>query len=62
MTLPSDPKSAAKPTPVQLAERALAMKREAAKAGGPQAAAGRKQSLTAAAHRSASQSKPAMRK
>ena len=52
-----------KPSQTSGAERALAMKREAvAKSAGPNAAAGRKQSLTAAHHQSASKSKPAMKK
>jgi hypothetical protein len=54
----ADPKSKS----VQLAQRALEMKRAAAKGGGADAAAGRRQSLTDAAHRSASKSKPAMKK
>jgi hypothetical protein len=45
------------------AERALQLKRQAAgKAAGPDAAAGRREALTAAAARSASKSKPWMKR
>jgi len=59
MTDPSD--AAAKP-PASSVPRALEMKREAAKAAPSQGLAGRKQSERAAAARSASKSKPALRK
>lgn len=60
MTDPADPP--AKAASVSPAQRALEMKRNAAKAGLAAHAGGRKESERAAAARSASKSKPAMRK
>ena len=51
-----------KPTQTSSAQRALELKRAAAARGGPNAEAGRKQALTAAADRSASKSKPWMKR
>ncbi len=60
MTDPSDtPPQAASLSPAQ---RALEMKRQAAKTAPAHGAGGRKQAERAAAARSASKSKPAMRK
>lgn len=60
MSDPSEP--TAKSANVTSAQRALELKRNAAKAQTPNAGAGRKQSERAAAARSTSQSKPALRK